>query len=200
MLAKSGTKKGRKTKELVWLYLNADVLTSIPAFTARPCAPPFSHPDWIFEIKWDGFRSLAHVEHGRCKLISRNGNEFKSFRSLNDSLGTQLKHSVVIDGEVVCLGDDGKSRFYDLLFRHGEPRFMAFDLLWCDGQDLRYSALTERKQRLRSILPPSSEHVLYCDHVERDGDSLFRLACDNDLKVWLQNPGLAPTYRSTRSG
>ncbi len=59
---------------------------------------------------------------------------------------------------------------------------MVFDLLFCDGQDLRYSRLTERKHRLRSILPTSSERVLYCDHVEGDGESLFRLACDNDLE------------------
>jgi len=47
---------------------------------------------------------------------------------------------------------------------------------------MRYSPITERKQRLRSVLPTSSEHVLYCDHVQQDGDSLFRLACENDLE------------------
>jgi bifunctional non-homologous end joining protein LigD len=88
----------------------------------------------------------------------------------------------VLDGEIACLGADGKSRFYDLLFRHGEPRFVAFDLLYCDGQDLRYSPLTERKYKLRSILPAGSERVLYCDHVEHDGESLFRLARENDLE------------------
>jgi ATP-dependent DNA ligase len=66
-------------------------------------------------------------------------------------------------------------------FRRGEPRFVAFDLLWCDGQDFRYAPLTERKHRLRSILP-SGGRVLYCDHVERDRKSLFRVACDNDLE------------------
>ena len=142
----------------------------------------FSHADWLFEIKWDGFRSLAHIEHGRCKLISRNGNEFKSFRSLSESLGSELRHSVVLDGEIVCLGSDGKSRFYDLLFRRGEPHFVAFDLLHCDGQDLKYSPLIERKQRLRAVLPKGSTNVIYCDHVETDGESLFRLACENDLE------------------
>src|SRR5579863_1992115 len=143
---------------------------------------PFSHHDWLFEIKWDGFRSLAHVENGRCKLISRNGNEFKSFRSLSVVLGRELKNSVVLDGEIVCLGEDGKSRFYDLLFRRREPRFVAFDLLRCDGQDLKYSPLIERKQRLRAVLPKLSNNILFCDHVENDGESLFRLACENDLE------------------
>jgi ATP-dependent DNA ligase len=47
-----------------------------------------------------------------------------------------------MDGEIVCLNDSGKPEFRDLLFRRGEPRFLAFDLLWCDGQDLRYAPLT----------------------------------------------------------
>jgi ATP-dependent DNA ligase len=47
---------------------------------------PFSHSDWLFEIESDGFRALAHVERGRCKLVSRNGNEFKSLRNLNEAL------------------------------------------------------------------------------------------------------------------
>lgn len=82
----------------------------------------------------------------------------------------------------MCLNDDGKPEFRDLLFRRGEPHFVAFDLIWCDGQDLRYATLTERKHRLRSILPTGSDRVLYCDHIESDGESLFRLACQSDLE------------------
>jgi bifunctional non-homologous end joining protein LigD len=143
---------------------------------------PFSHRDWLFEIKYDGFRALAHIEHGRCKLVSRNGNEFKSFRALSESLGTELKRSVILDGEIVCLDGKGKSEFYNLLFRKGQPRFVAFDLLHCDGQDLRYSPLVERKQRLRSILPKNSQSVLFCDYIEADGEKLFALACKKDLE------------------
>jgi ATP-dependent DNA ligase len=74
------------------------------------------------------------------------------------------------------------SQFADLLFRRGEPRFIAFDLLFCDGQDLRYSPFIERKQRLRAILPRDNECLMYCDHVEDDGEQLFQLACKNDLE------------------
>jgi bifunctional non-homologous end joining protein LigD len=158
----------------------------VPTFkplTLGRAPAPFSHSDWLFEIKWDGFRSLVRIEQGKCRLISRKGNEFKSFRTLNESVFAELKvQSAVLDGEIVCLNDDGKPEFRDLLFRRGEPRFVAFDLLWCDGQDLRYSPLTERKQKLRAILPAGSERIMYCDHVERDGASLFRLACENDLE------------------
>jgi bifunctional non-homologous end joining protein LigD len=152
------------------------------AITLGRAPEPFSHPDWLFEIKWDGFRCIAHVEHGRCRLVSRNGNEFKSFRSLGESLGRELKHEAVLDGEVLCLGDDGKPRFNDLLFRHGEPRFVAFDLLRCDGQALKYSPLIERKQKLRAVLPSESHRILFCDHVEHAGEELFKLACENDLE------------------
>ena len=151
--------------------------------TLARASEPFSHPDWLFEIKWDGFRSLVRIEQGKCRLVSRQGNDFKSFRTLNESLLAELKvRSLVLDGEIVCLNDEGKSEFRDLLFRQGEPRFVAFDLLWHDGQDLRYSPLTERKHKLRSILSANSERILYCDHIESDGENLFRLACDNDLE------------------
>lgn len=146
-------------------------------------AAPFSHHDWLFEIKWDGFRSLARVDHGRCKLISRKGNEFKSFKSLNDCFADALQvESAILDGEIVALDDQGKPDFKALLFRQAEPRFVAFDLLWCDGQDLRYSPLIERKHKLRSILRQEHERIVYCDHVEATGEELFQLACENDLE------------------
>jgi len=143
---------------------------------------PFDHPDWVFELKFDGFRAIVEVEYGKCRLVSRNRNEFKSFASLNQSIARELKgRSVVIDGEIVCLDDEGRPQFYDLLFRKGEPRLCAFDLLWCDGEDLRYSPLVERKQKLRSLLP-ESDRIFFCDHIEQHGQSLFRLAYDCDLE------------------
>ena len=69
---------------------------------------PFSHPDWLFEVKWDGFRSLVRIEQGKCRLISRKGNEFKSFRILNESVLSELKvKSTVLDGEIVCFDGSG---------------------------------------------------------------------------------------------
>jgi bifunctional non-homologous end joining protein LigD len=144
---------------------------------------PFSHSDWLFEIKWDGFRSLVRIEQGKGRLISRKGNELKSFRALNEFLLGELKvQSVVLDGEIVCLNDAGKPEFRDLLHRKGQPRFVAFDLLWLNGEDLRYAPLGERKHKLRSILPTGSERLLYCDHVAGDGQGLFQLVCENDME------------------
>jgi bifunctional non-homologous end joining protein LigD len=146
-------------------------------------AEPFNHPDWIFEIKWDGFRSLAFIENGRCRLVSRKRNEFRSFPALNVALPNECRAaSAVLDGEIVCLDECGVSQFTDLLFRRGEPRFYAFDLLSMNGEDLRYLPLTDRKHRLRGVIPQSGERLLYCDHVEAVGQELFDLACRRDLE------------------
>jgi bifunctional non-homologous end joining protein LigD len=60
---------------------------------------PFSHPDWLFEIKWEGFRSLVRIDSGACKLFSRNQNEFKSFAVLNEAIAAEVKaRSAVLDG------------------------------------------------------------------------------------------------------
>lgn len=78
---------------------------------------PFSHPDWLFELKHDGFRALAFVEHGRCRLVSRNGNDFSCFDDLTSALPKELNaDAAVLDGEVVCLDAEGKSQFNGLLF------------------------------------------------------------------------------------
>ena len=91
------------------------------------------------QLKYDGFRALAHVSDGDCKLISRNGNAFRSFESLRAAIpGDLTPQRAVIDGEIVCLDGQGRSRFTDLLFHRGEPCFVTFDLLRCAGRDLRY--------------------------------------------------------------
>ena len=159
---------------------------------------PFSHSDWLFEIKWDGFRALLYSDTDGVRLVSRNGNAFKSFPALCDGLARDLKgHRCILDGEIVCLDSDGKPQFRDLLFRRAEPRFIAFDLLWDEhaksnddedqcrfrnGEDIRYLPLIDRKLRLRAVVPKRGERLLYCDHLYADGEELFRLACEHDLE------------------
>ncbi len=73
---------------------------------------PFDHADWIFELKYDGFRALLYVEDGRARLVSRNGNVFKSFPVLCDALGASVSVcDAVLDGEIVHLGADGRPLF-----------------------------------------------------------------------------------------
>jgi ATP-dependent DNA ligase len=66
---------------------------------------PFDHPDWIFELKYDGFRALAYVESAKVRLVSRNGNAFKSFPDLCSSMAAHVEaETAVLDGEIVYLG------------------------------------------------------------------------------------------------
>jgi bifunctional non-homologous end joining protein LigD len=143
----------------------------------------FSHPDWVFEIKHDGFRGLAYVEDESARLFSRRGNAYKSFHELSTWIGRHLKvENAVLDGEIVCLDSDGRSSFNDLLYRRADPYFYAFDLLWLNGNDLRDLPLGRRKEKLRTIIPPSPSRVLFSDHLEREGAQLFDFACQQDLE------------------
>jgi bifunctional non-homologous end joining protein LigD len=69
---------------------------------------PFDHPEWIFELKYDGFRSLTVIQNGRTQLISRNGNPFNSFADLRKGLTLPLARKTVLDGEIVCLDKRGR--------------------------------------------------------------------------------------------
>jgi bifunctional non-homologous end joining protein LigD len=96
---------------------------------------PFDSDDYIFELKIDGFRSLGYIENGQCDLVSRNGNAFRNFKNLAQSIGENLAvENAVIDGEIACIDDHGRSVFNDLLFRRHECVFFAFDLLFLNGE------------------------------------------------------------------
>jgi bifunctional non-homologous end joining protein LigD len=82
---------------------------------------PFSHPDWIWELKYDGFRALLRASGGRVDLISRRGNVYKSFAPLCADLARALAGlEALIDGEIACLDTEGRPQFYELLRRRGE--------------------------------------------------------------------------------
>jgi hypothetical protein len=100
-------------------------------------AKSFDDPDYIFELKHDGFRAIAYIEAGECKLVSRNLNHFKSFDHLKKSLDKLPVQNAILDGEVVCLDGNGVSKFNELMSRKGKPVFYPLHLLWFDGEDLR---------------------------------------------------------------
>jgi bifunctional non-homologous end joining protein LigD len=144
---------------------------------------PFDHPEWIFELKYDGFRALAVIERGRTQLVSRNGHPFNSFSDLSKEIRLSLSGKTVIDGEIVCLDKRGRPQFRDLLFHRVAPCFFAFDLPMSNGKDLRTERLIDRKQELRRLLlgHPSSR-LRYADHIERPGTALFDRVCELDLE------------------
>jgi bifunctional non-homologous end joining protein LigD len=107
----------------------------------------FESAEWVYELKHDGFRALAYAGDGRCRLISRRGNEMKRFADLAACIAKELKvKDAVLDGEIVALDGDGRPAFYDLMKRQCQAVYYAFDIIWLNGRDLRDLSLLERKK------------------------------------------------------
>ena len=159
-------------------------------------AAPFDDCDWLFELKYDGYRSLAIVEHGRAQLLSRKRHPFGSFSALAESIPDSLPNvRAVIDGEICSLDRRGRPQFKNLLFGRGNPPcFFAFDLLTCDGKDLRTERLLDRKQELRRLLAriPADSRLKYTDHVDGSGKALFQRVCELDLEGIVAKQKSAP--------
>jgi bifunctional non-homologous end joining protein LigD len=107
---------------------------------------------------------------GKGELISRNGYVFRGFAELATWIAEHLKvEDAILDGEIACVDGDGRPVFRDLLFRKSTCIFVAFDLLYLNGKDLRTLPLIERKRLLRKLLARKRSRILYLDHVENDG-------------------------------
>jgi len=144
---------------------------------------PFDDPDWIFELKHDGFRALAYISDRNCELVSRRHNAYKTFESLRAVLSKLKVQNAILDGEIVCLDCEGRSLFNELLRRRESPGYYAFDLLWLNGRDLRDLPLIERKQRLRKLIFRSQPDGVICaGHIEGRGKALYAEVCDRDLE------------------
>jgi bifunctional non-homologous end joining protein LigD len=170
--------------------------TAIHPMLASIIEKPFDDPDWLFEIKWDGYRAIAFIENGKGRLVSRNQNEltprYPELRELPKLLRAK---NAILDGEVVVLDDQGRSSFSLMQQRtgirsHGRqaaPKsdlpviYYAFDLLYLDGYDLRRVALEDRKRVLREVLS-SGELARYSDHYVGQGVALFEAAKQKGLE------------------
>jgi bifunctional non-homologous end joining protein LigD len=143
---------------------------------------PFDHPDYLYELKHDGFRAVVYIEHGECKLVSRNMKLLR-FDSLRESHAKLPVQNAIIDGEIACMDSKGVSRFNELLNRKAEPILYAFDLLWLDGDDLRGFPLISRKAGLHKVIQLSDcARLLYAQHVEGCGKRFFKEICAQDLE------------------
>ena len=163
----------------------------------RRCTGPFDHQEWLFELKYDGFRARAEISDGRAQLFSRRGHIYKAWPGLCTSIARDLRgHRAVLDGELVCLDEKGRPIFVDLLYRRRRPVLVAFDLLHLDGEDLREASLVQRKALLARLIPESSFSLLYAQHVVYNGRALFRQACALDLEGIVAKLASAP-YRAT---
>ena len=119
----------------------------LPEMTAQAITDTFGLTD--VDCGLPGFRigPSQEVDAGVPGLVSRKDATYSRFRELRERM--TLEHDAILDGEIVCLDDQGRSQFYDLMFNRAEAHFYAFDLLWLDGEDLRDRPLVERKATLK---------------------------------------------------
>jgi bifunctional non-homologous end joining protein LigD len=170
--------------------------TTIHPMLAESIEKPFDDPDWLFEIKWDGYRAIAFIENGKVRLVSRNQNELTArYPELKDMPEFVKAKTAILDGEVVALDVDGRASFSLMQqrtgFRPGGKRaaekadvpvlYYAFDVLYLDGYDWRRVPLEERKKKLASILD-AGDSLRYSDHYEAQGKALFEIARDKKLE------------------
>ena len=164
--------------------------TTIHPMLATSIDKPFDGADWLFEIKWDGYRAIAFIENGKLRLVSRNQNDLtERFPELKDLPKFVHARTAILDGEVVALDDEGRASFSLMQqrtgFRPGGRRgeaksdvpvlYYAFDLLYLDGYDLRKLPLEDRKKKLASLLI-TGDFLRYSDHYEKQGKALFEMA------------------------
>jgi bifunctional non-homologous end joining protein LigD len=167
---------------------------SVPLTLASLSEKPFSNPGWLFEVKWDGVRGIAYVANGEVSVRSRAGREISlEYPEVHD-LANQLDATEgIIDGELVALDSAGRSNFQKLQNRAGvrnpsqqllesiPATYYAFDLLYCDGYDLRKVPLENRKEMLKQILRPNN-HIRYSEHEIEKGKELYEAARQQSLE------------------
>ena len=151
---------------------------------------PFDDDQWMFEIKWDGYRAVVFVNDGGVRLVSRNQNDLtKEYPELHGLAGQIRARTAILDGEIVALDEQGRASFSLMQQRSGfrEPGrrgsadrsvpilYYAFDLLYLDGYSLLQVELEQRKELLRGIVD-ASDILRYSDHHVGQGTALFRAA------------------------
>ncbi|MFZ0293796.1 MAG: non-homologous end-joining DNA ligase [Candidatus Sulfotelmatobacter sp.] len=186
--------------------------TEIHPMLATSIAEAFDGADWLFEIKWDGYRAVAFIENGKVRLVSRNQNELtQRYPELKDLPKFVKAKSAILDGEVVALDEQGRPSFSLMQqrtgFRPGGRRgvsnadvpvlYYAFDLLYLDGYDWRKVPLEERKKKLASILV-TGDSLRYSDHYQKEGKALFEVAKQKGLEGILAKKRECP-YQERRS-
>ncbi len=170
--------------------------TAIHPMLAESIEKPFDSEEWLFEIKWDGYRAVAFLENGKTRLVSRNQNELTArYPELHDMAKLVKGKTAILDGEVVALDSQGRPSFSLMQqrtgFRPGGRRgptnadvpvlYYAFDLIYLDGYDWRRMPLEERKNKLKTLLV-LDDVVRYSDHYEKQGKALFEIAREKKLE------------------
>ncbi|MBW3522828.1 DNA ligase D [Chryseobacterium sp. NKUCC03_KSP] len=144
---------------------------------AKPYEKAFNDEDWIFEIKWDGYRAVADLSKKQPLFYSRNGISFLSkFEKISQDFENQ-KHKMILDGEIVAYDENGRPNF-QLLQQIGDNPDLAlvyqvFDILWLNGHSTEEIPLIQRKELLKEALT-ETDLIKYCDHIPEKGIDFFK--------------------------
>lgn len=162
--------------------------------------------DWIYELKYDGYRIIAYINDNKVQLMSRNGQDYTlKFKSIADVL---LKwsdgRSMVLDGEVVVLDKNGRTNFQALQEYLKNPKdknltYIVFDLLALSGIDLRGETLLDRKERLSSLKLDEQQNLHYSKHTDKAGMDTFVAACQAGMEGIICKKANS-IYSGTRNG
>jgi len=148
---------------------------------------PFDNDDWIYEIKWDGYRAIGYLNNGKADVLSRKALSFNEKYPVIVNALKAWKVKAVVDGEIVALNKDGNPDFQALqnYARDGQKArlvYYVFDLIWLDGKDLSTTPLIERKQILQQILPEDDGVIYFSDHITGKGSDFFKVATAKGLE------------------
>ena len=157
----------------------------IKPMLAKTADAAFDDKNWLFEIKWDGYRAVADLRQDEPLLYSRNGLSFKEkFYQVAEALEKQ-KHKMVLDGEIVAYNANGKPDFQKLQKIGDHPEmaltYQVFDLLWLNGHSTKSLTLLERKELLKDALE-ENEVIKYCDHILEKGKQFYSQIEKMDLE------------------
>jgi len=162
--------------------------------------------DWLYELKYDGYRILAYLEGNNVRLITRNGNDYtKRFADIAYSLiDWAAGRTMILDGEMVITDAEGKTDFQALQNYMRNPKgqnltYIVFDLLALDGADLRGRRLIDRKETLEALLKDSPKNLHYSQHVKGKGKESFLAACQANLEG-IVGKKADSIYSGTRNG
>jgi len=164
----------------------------------------FDDEDWLFEVKWDGYRIEAVVRIGLAKTFTRHGKDGETYFPKLLSPATWLDATeAIVDGEVVALGEDGLPSFSLLQELTGTQSahlvYQAFDLLYLDGRSLLNVPLEDRKHLLKMVLRGGDRRVRYADHVVGEGKAFMDAASKQDLEGIIAKHRTSPYLPGTRS-
>ncbi|MGH0214432.1 non-homologous end-joining DNA ligase [Sinorhizobium meliloti] len=190
------------------------LLDPMPA-RVEPCLallkpkPPHG-PKWSYEIKWDGYRGAIHIEPSGIRILTRNGHDWtRRFPAIAEGARSLGVASAIIDGEMVCLDEQGRSDFSLLqksLGGRGGKRsaadavFVAFDLLYLDGHDFRNTELSARRHLLEGLISAAGDSAIrFSEDFEGDPDDFFDIACQHGLEGIIAKDR-SSVYRSGRLG